>query len=65
MFHFIVLLIPVFNCSKRFMSFCNDKVTTGTYNLVSFILNVASNGTTIAELAPCASFLSYQVKHYF
>ena len=30
------------------MSFSFDKVTTGTYNFVSFILNVAPDGATIA-----------------
>ena len=39
LFHFIVLLNPVFNCSKSFMSFSFDKVTTGTYNFVSVFLN--------------------------
>ena len=30
------------------MSFSFDKVTTGTYNFVSVILNIASDGATIA-----------------
>ena len=30
LFHFAVLLNPAFNCSKRFLSFSFDKVTTGT-----------------------------------
>ena len=44
----MVLLNPNFNCSKNFMSFSFDKVTTGTYNFVSVILNVAADGATIA-----------------
>ena len=30
------------------MSFSFDKVTTGTYNFVYFILNMTPDGTTIA-----------------
>ena len=41
LFHSIVLLNPVFNCSKSVLSFSVDKVTTETYNFVSVILNVA------------------------
>ena len=51
LFQFIVLLNPIFNCSKSFLSFSFDKVTTGTYH-VSVILNVAHNGATIAGLTP-------------
>ena len=39
------------------MSFSFDKVTTGTYNFVSVILNVAPDGATTAELLPCASLV--------
>ena len=42
--HFIVILNPVFNCSKSFLSFSFDKVTTGTYNFVSVIRNIAFSG---------------------
>ena len=39
--HVIVRLNPVFSPSKSLLSFSVDKVTTGTYSFVSFILNVA------------------------
>ena len=34
------------------MSFSFDKVATGTYNFVPFVLNVAPDGATFAGLAP-------------
>ena len=37
----IVFLNPDFNCSKKLLSSFVEKVTTGTYNFVSVILNVA------------------------
>ena len=40
LFHFIVLLNPTFNCSEILMSSLVDKVTTVTYNVVSFISNI-------------------------
>ena len=40
----IVLLNPNFNCSKKLLSSFVDKVKTGTYNYVSFILNIAFVG---------------------
>ena len=46
LFHLIVLLNPDFNCSKKLLSSFVDKVTTGTYNFVSVILNVAPVGET-------------------
>ena len=55
LFHFIVLLNPVFNCSKSFVSFSFDKVTAGTCNFVSVILNSNPVGPTIAGLSPSAS----------
>ena len=51
LFHFIVLLNPVFNCCKSSISFSFDKLTTGTYHFVSFILNVAPDGATIVGSA--------------
>ena len=54
LFHFTVLFNPSFSCSKRFSSFSVDKVTTGTYNFVSVILNVAFFGSIVAGLSPCA-----------
>ena len=47
----IVLLNPIFNCSKSFLSFSVDKVTTGRYNFVSVIINVAFVAAFIAGLA--------------
>ena len=40
------------------MSFSFDKVTTGTYNFVSFILNVAPDGATIASSALAFTVIS-------
>ena len=39
---------PVFNCSSNLISFSADKVTTGTYNLQSVILNSSFLGLLIA-----------------
>ena len=50
LFHFIVLLNPYFNCPNNFLSFSADKVTTGTYNLQSVILNFALAGNSIATI---------------
>ena len=58
LFHVIVLLNHGFNCSKSLLSFSADKVTTGTCDFVSVILNVAFVGTLIsstAGLSPCAA----------
>ena len=63
--HFIVLLNPVFNCSKRFVSFSFDKVTTGTYNFVSFLLDVAPDGASIAGLSSSASLVVISAKTQF
>ena len=40
------------------MSFSYDKVTTGTYNFVSVISNVAQDGATIAGLTPAFTVIS-------
>ena len=45
--HFTVLLNPDFSCSKSFVSFSIDKVTTGTYNFVSVIWNSYPVGAKI------------------
>ena len=58
LFHVILYLNPVFNCSESFLSFSADKITTGTHNLVSVILKVAPVGLLIsatAGLPPWAS----------
>ena len=47
----IVLLNPVFNCSRSLLSFSADQVTTGTYNLQSVILKVAFVGLLISSTA--------------
>ena len=54
----IVLLNPDFNCSKKLLSSSVDKVTTGTYNFVSVILNVAFVGAFLAGLAGLFSYAS-------
>ena len=46
--YFTVLLNPDFNCSKSFLSFSVDKLTTGTYNFVSVIWNSNPIGEAIA-----------------
>ena len=55
LFHFIVLLRPVYNLSKSLLSSLVDKVTTETYNFVSFFLNVASVGLLTAGTSESAS----------
>ena len=55
LFHFIVLLNPNFNCSKNFISFSFDKITTGTYKFVSVIWNIAFSGLLISETCGLAS----------
>ena len=45
---FIVFLNPDFNCSKSFLSFSVDKVTTGKYNFVPVIWNFNPVGATTA-----------------
>ena len=47
------------------MSFSFDKVTTGTCNFVSVILNVAPDGATIAGLPSCAAFTFILAKAQF
>ena len=44
----MVLLNLDLNCSKNCVSFSFDKITTGTYNFVSVILNSSPVGATIA-----------------
>ena len=60
----MVLLNPDFNCSKNFMSFSFDKMTTGTYNFLSVTSNIAP-GTTIAGLLPSASLVVISSKTQF
>ena len=55
LFHLIVLLNPVFNCSKSLLSFPASKVTTGTYNLQSVILETAFVGLLVPSTAGSAS----------
>ena len=47
------------------MLFTSDKVTTGTYNFVTFVLNIAPEGTAIAGLAPCAILAVISAKTQF
>ena len=58
-------LNPDFNYSKSFISFSFNKVTTGTYNFVSSIWNVASDGATIAGLLPSVSLVVISAKTQF
>ena len=44
LFHFISLLNPDFKLANNLISSSSDKVTTGTYNLQSFIAYVAPVG---------------------
>ena len=64
LFHFIVLLNHIFNCSKSFASFSFDKVTTGTYSFVSAIWNVAPDRTTIAESASASTVISTKTQFF-
>ena len=45
------------------MSFSFDKVTTGTYSVVSFILNVACDGAAIAGSAPAFTVISAKTQY--
>ena len=47
------------------MSFSFDKLTTGTYNLVSGILNIAPDGATKTGLLPSASLVVISMKTQF
>ena len=51
----MVVLNRVLNCSKCLLSFSVDKVTTGTYNFVSVVINVAFVGLSIAATSGSAS----------
>ena len=55
LFHLIVLLNLVFNCSKSILSSSTDKVTTGIYSFVSVILNVGLSGLLTTATAGLAS----------
>ena len=64
LFRFIVFLNPVFSCSKIFLSFPYDKVTTGTYNFVSAILNFAPDGATMTGLKPAFTAISAKTQFF-
>ena len=57
LFHFIVVVNPVCNCSKSFVSFSFDKVTSGTYNFVSVTWNNAPDGVKFAVISAKPQFL--------
>ena len=61
LFHLIVLLNPVLNCSKAVLSFSVDKVTTGIYNFTSVILNIVFVGLLIAATAGSAPLVALLV----
>ena len=56
LFHLMVLLNTALNCSKSILSFSVDKVTTGTYNFVSVILNIAFIGEVSLRVFVLALF---------
>ena len=58
LFLLIVHLNPVFSCSSNSLPSSVDRVTTGTCNLVSGILNVTFVGLLIAGLSPSAAFVA-------
>ena len=47
LFHFISLFNPDFKSVNNLISSSLDKVTTGTYNLQSFITNIALAGAAV------------------
>ena len=55
LFHIISLLNPDFRLVNNFISSSFDKVTTGTYNLQSFIATVAP---VAASVFPPSKFIS-------
>ena len=57
LYHLIVLLNLIFNCSNSLLLLSADKVTTGTYNFVPVILKVAFVGESsqTSGLSPCAA----------
>ena len=55
LFHLIVLLNPVFNCSDNLLSSSVDIVTTGACSFVSVISNVAHVGLLTSATAGFAS----------
>ena len=57
-------LNPGFNCSKSFVSFSFDNVTTGTYSFVSFILNVVPDGGTIGGLRTAFTDISAKTQFF-
>ena len=54
LFHLVVLLNSVFNCSNNLLSSSVNKVTIGTYSFVSFVLNVVLVGALISSTAASA-----------
>ena len=61
----VFFLNPDLNCFKSVLSFSVDKVTTGTYNFASVILNVAFVGALVATLVLPAVFVLISVKTQF
>ena len=55
LFYLIVLLNPVFNCSKSLLSSSVDKVATGTHKFTFVILNIVFVGSITAATAGLAS----------
>ena len=62
LFHFISLLNPDFKLLNNLISSSLDKVTTGIYNLQSFILSVAPVGAlSLTTGGPASTCLVYQL----
>ena len=65
LFLLIVHLNPVFSCSSNSLPSSVDRVTTGTWNLVSGILNVTFVGLLIAGLSRFAAFVALLLNTQF
>ena len=63
LFHLIVLLNLDFNCSRKLLSSSVDEVTTGTYNFVSVIWNVALVGEVSHRVFVIALFSMLVITH--
>ena len=55
LFHLIVFLNPIFDCSKTLLLSLVDKVTTGTYSFASIFLKFATAGLLTAATEGSAS----------
>ena len=65
LFLLIIQINPVFSCSSNSLPSSVDRVTTGTCNLASRILNVVFVGLLIAGLSLFASFFALLLNTQF